>query len=133
MGFRREISKGAKFVPRAGERGAHLSRPGPEDLETQRQRRTQSFASWWERGGFAAQDLVTRIQSKRKVLAVLGGPQRVGFGQVGAEGEFDWCFHTEDLDVSSLRSLRKGAGAFTLVLQPGVKERCVEPSPALIL
>ena len=40
MGFHREISKGAKFVPRAGERGAHLSRPGPEDLETQRQRRT---------------------------------------------------------------------------------------------
>ena len=126
MGFRREISKGAKFVPRARERGAHLSRPGPEDLETQRQQ-------WWERGGFAAQGLVTRIQSKRKVLVVLGGPQRVGFGQVGAEGELDWCFHTEDLDVSSLRSLRKGAGAFTLVLQPGVKEHCVEPSPALIL
>ena len=131
MGFRREISKGAKFVPWAGEGGTHLSRPGPEDLEAQRQ--NGSFAAWWEKGGFAAPGLLTRIQSKRKVLAVLSGPQSVGFGQIGAEGELDWCFHTQDLDVSSLRSLRKGAGAFTLVLQPGVKERCVEPSPALIL
>lgn len=118
-------------MPWAGEGGTHLSRPGPEDLEAQRQNR--SFAAWWDKGGFAAQGLVTRIQSKRKVLAVLSGPQSVGFGQVGAEGELDWCFHTQDLDVSGLRSLRKGAGAFTLVLQPGVKERCVEPSPALIL
>ena len=55
-------------------------------------------------------------------------PRSLGFGQVGAEGELDCCCcNTENLGVSILRSLRKGAGAFTLVLQLELRSAASSP------
>lgn len=41
MGFHREISKGAKSVPRAGEGGTQLGMPGSKGLWTLKRQRTQ--------------------------------------------------------------------------------------------
>lgn len=41
MGFHREISKGAKFVPRAGEGGTQLGMPSSKRFWTQIGQRTQ--------------------------------------------------------------------------------------------
>lgn len=65
--------------------------------------------------------MVTRIQSKRKVLAVLVVPKS-GFGQVGAEGGIRLVLSHRRSRCEQFEVMGKGAGAFALVLQPGIKE-----------
>lgn len=132
MGFCREISKGPKFVPRAGVaggRGRYTSQQArlwrPLDPDTGK---NTGFSTWWERDGFVAQGLVSSIQSKRKVLACpRWSPRSLGLGQLGAEGEHDCCFYTAKLGVSILRSLSKGVGAFPLVLQLELRSAASSP------
>lgn len=140
MGFCREISKGPKFVPRAGVaggRGRYTSQQArlwrPLDPDTGK---NTGFSTWWERDGFVAQGLVSSIQSKRKVLACpRWSPRSLGLGQLGAEGEHDCCFYTAKLKArcEHFEVAKQGGWGFSACLTAGVKERCVEPSPALIL
>lgn len=70
-----------------------------------------------------------RIQSKTKVLAVLGGPLGVwGLARLEQkESLMVCCSNTENLGVSILRSLRKGVGALTLVLQLELRSAASSP------
>lgn len=118
----------------AGE--VHVS-AGPA-LEASRPRYREEYGVFdlWERDGFVAQGLVSSIQSKRKVLACpRWSPRSLGLGQLGAEGEHDCCFYTAKLKArcEHFEVAKQGGWGFSACLTAGVKERCVEPSPALIL
>lgn len=67
-------------------------------------------------------------EEKNGVACLCWFPRVLGFGGVGAGGGLDCCFNTENLlGVNVLRSVRKGVGAFTLVLQLELRSAALSP------
>lgn len=82
MGFHREISKGAKFVPRAGEGGDTAWHAQLQTLLDADRAENTGLAAWWERGTFMAQ--VTSTQRGKRCWLSQWSPKEPGAWPGGA-------------------------------------------------
>lgn len=122
MGFHQGISKGAKFVPRAGGVGAFwllvilTAAKIIQGLQPGKEGKASDHQLW-------PATVEGRKEGRSKLPVVVTEVR--GLGRVGGKNSLIVV-----LIIS--RSPRKVVGVLTPVVQLEFKERCAEPSPALI-